>query len=57
MSMQGGMGERDMITINLLDIYTAPCVMFLRRELHITRGIAIVVLKVEPVLGHGIARA
>ena len=39
------------LTINLLDIYTAPCVMFLRPELHITRGIAIVVLKVSPVLG------
>ena len=31
--------------------------MILRREIHITRGIAIVVLKVEPVLGPGIARA
>jgi hypothetical protein len=48
---------KEKLTINLLDIYTAPCVMFLRRELHITRGIAIVVLKVEPVLGPGIARA
>ena len=31
--------------------------MILRGEIHITRGIAIVVLKVEPVLGPGIARA
>ena len=31
--------------------------MILRQEIHITRGIAIVVLKVEPVWGPGIARA
>ena len=31
--------------------------MILRRDIHITWGIAIVVLKVEPVLGPGIARA
>ena len=46
-----------MITINLRDIYTAPCIMILRQEMDITRGIGIVVLKVEPVLGPGIARA
>ena len=45
------------ITINLRDIYTAPCVMILRRDIHITWGIAIVVLKVSPVLGPGIALA
>jgi len=43
------------LTINLLDIYTAPCVMILRREIDIMRGIGRVVLKVEPVLGPGIA--
>ena len=42
------------ITINLRGIYTAPCVMILRREIDITRGIGRVVLKVEPVLGPGI---
>ena len=31
--------------------------MILRPEIHITRVIVIVVLKVEPVLGPGIARA
>jgi len=32
--------NRAILTINLHDIYTAPCVMILRREIHITRGIA-----------------
>ena len=49
--------KKTYITINLRDIYTAPCIMILRREIHITRVIVIVVLKVEPVLGPGIARA
>ena len=48
---------RSIITINLRDIFTAPCIMILRREIHIKRVIVIVVLKVEPVLGPGIARA
>ena len=43
------------ITINLRDIFTAPCIMILRREIHITWVIVIVVLKVQPVLGPGIA--
>ena len=46
----------DKIT-NLLDIYTALCVMILRREIDIMRGIGRVVLKVSPVLGTGIALA
>jgi len=50
-------GTLTIITINLRDIFTAPCIMILRRENHITRVIVFVVLKVEPVLGPGIARA
>ena len=46
----------DKIT-NLRNIFTAPCIMILRREIHITWVIVIVVLKVSPVLGPGIALA
>ena len=49
--------KRSLLSINLRNVYTAPCVMILMRGIHITRSIGRVVLKVEPVLGPGIARA
>jgi len=45
------------MTINLRGIYTALCVLILMRGIAIKRVIGRVVLKVEPVLGPGIARA
>ena len=49
--------KKDVLTINLRGIYTAPFVMILMRGIHITRAIGRIVLKVEPVLGPGITRA